>query len=680
MKKIYKFITLFLISGFLFSADSIKNAEYTFSMDRADIRAGETIVISADIIIKKGFYTYSSHPDLTLTPSYFEWIDTTLFSSLGIMNEPKPIVKFVEVLKMDVGKHINSVVLSQEIVLGNNVQPGQHILEGTFIYQVCDVTKCIPYWDDFSISINIGSGAPRAEYIRGVVTNYPSLDTYKKDSKLGTTSSAKESDESLFIFFFMALFAGLAALLTPCVFPMIPMTVAFFTGHEKNKSEAIRDAIIFGVSIVAIYTIVGIGVSVLFGAEVANDIATSAIANIIFFVIFFIFALSFLGAFEIVLPSSFVNKMNKNSEKGGLIGIFFMAFTLVLVSFSCTGPIVGSVLIESAQGEILKPIIGMLGFSLSFAIPFTLFAIFPEWMKSLPKSGGWLNSVKVVLGFLELALGIKFLSIADQAYHWGILDREVYLAIWIVIFFLMGIYLLGKLQLPHDTPIQKLSVTRLLLSICTFTFVVYMIPGMFGAPLKALSGYLPPMTTQDFDINRTMREQQFSSGGEAEEDNNFPTNPRFSSFLHLPHGISGFFDYDEARTYAREVNKPLFIDFTGHGCVNCRKMEEYVWADAGVLSRLKNDYIVVALYVDDKTTLPEDDWFTSSYDGKIKRTLGKQNFDLQIGTFNSNAQPYYVLLDNEENLLSEPRAYGLDINTFVDFLDDGKRKFEEIDN
>jgi len=680
MKKIYKFITLFLISGFLFSADSIKNAEYTFSMDRADIRAGETIVISADIIIKKGFYTYSSHPDLTLTPSYFEWIDTTLFSSLGIMNEPKPIVKFVEVLKMDVGKHINSVVLSQEIVLGNNVQPGQHILEGTFIYQVCDVTKCIPYWDDFSISINIESGAPRAEYIRGVVTNYPSLDTYKKDSKLGTTSSAKESDESLFIFFFMALFAGLAALLTPCVFPMIPMTVAFFTGHEKNKSEAIRDAIIFGVSIVAIYTIVGIGVSVLFGAEVANDIATSAIANIIFFVIFFIFALSFLGAFEIVLPSSFVNKMNKNSEKGGLIGIFFMAFTLVLVSFSCTGPIVGSVLIESAQGEILKPIIGMLGFSLSFAIPFTLFAIFPEWMKSLPKSGGWLNSVKVVLGFLELALGIKFLSIADQAYHWGILDREVYLAIWIVIFFLMGIYLLGKLQLPHDTPIQKLSVTRLLLSICTFTFVVYMIPGMFGAPLKALSGYLPPMTTQDFDINRTMREQQFSSGGEAEEDNNFPTNPRFSSFLHLPHGISGFFDYDEARTYAREVNKPLFIDFTGHGCVNCRKMEEYVWADAGVLSRLKNDYIVVALYVDDKTTLPEDDWFTSSYDGKIKRTLGKQNFDLQIGTFNSNAQPYYVLLDNEENLLSEPRAYGLDINSFVDFLDDGKRKFEEIDN
>tara|TARA_B110000438_G_scaffold110424_1_gene108338 strand:+ start:2369 stop:4411 length:2043 start_codon:yes stop_codon:yes gene_type:complete len=680
MTKLYKFITLFLISGFLFSADSIKNAEYTFSMDRADIRAGETIVVSADINIKKGFYTYSSHPDLTLSPSYFEWIDTTLFSSLGIMNEPKPIVRFVEAFGMDVGKHINSVVLSQEIVLANNAQPGQHILEGTFIYQVCDITKCIPHWDDFSISVNIESGAPRAEYIRDVITDYPSLDTYKKDSKLATTSSTEESDQSLFVFFFMALFAGLAALLTPCVFPMIPMTVAFFTGHKKDKSEAIRDAIIFGVSIVAIYTIVGIGVSVLFGAEVANDIATSAIANIIFFVIFFIFALSFLGAFEIVLPSSFVNKMNKNSERGGLIGIFFMAFTLVLVSFSCTGPIVGSVLIESAQGEILKPIIGMLGFSLAFAIPFTLFAIFPEWMKSLPKSGGWLNSVKVVLGFLELALGIKFLSIADQTYHWGILDREVYLAIWIVIFFLMGIYLLGKLQLAHDSPIGKLSVTRLLLSICTFTFVVYMIPGMFGAPLKALSGYLPPMTTQDFDINRMIREQEFSSRGGAEVDENFPSNPRFSSFLHLPHGLNGFYDYNEALAYAKEVNKPLFIDFTGHGCVNCRKMEEYVWADAGVLSRLKNDYIVVALYVDDKTTLPKDEWFTSIYDGKLKKTLGKQNFDLQIGTFNSNAQPYYVLLDNEENLLSEPRAYDLDINRFLDFLDNGKRKFEEIDN
>ena len=680
MKNIFIFTLLLFIPGSLLSADSMNNAEYSLSIDRTDIRSGETIVVSADITIKEGFYTYSSHPDLTLTPSHFEWIDTTLFSSIGIMNEPKPTIKFVELFQMDVGKHINSIILSQEIVLADDAKLGQHMLEGTFIYQVCDIKQCIPHWDDFSIPINIDDGAPRSKYIRDVITDYPALDLYKKDINSSSISLVQESNESLFIFFFMALLAGLAALLTPCVFPMIPMTVAFFTGHEKNRSDALRDAIIFGVSIIAIYTLVGIGVSVVFGAEVANDLATSAIANIIFFIIFFIFALSFLGAFEIVLPSSFVNKMNKNSEKGGLIGVFFMAFTLVLVSFSCTGPIVGSVLIESAKGEILKPIIGMLGFSLAFAIPFTLFAIFPEWMKSLPKSGGWLNSVKVVLGFLELALAIKFLSIADQTYHWGILDREIYLAIWIVIFSLMGVYLLGKLRLPHDSPFEKLGVPRLLLSICTFTFVVYMIPGMFGAPLKALSGYLPPMTTQDFNINKIIREQQFSSGSGIQIDENFPPNPRFSSFLHLPHGIKGFFDYDEAKNYARKVNKPLFIDFTGHGCVNCRKMEEYVWADKEVLNRLKNDYIVVALYVDDKTILPENEWFTSSYDGKIKKTIGKQNFDLQIGTFNSNAQPYYVLLDNEENLLSIPRAYNLDINSFVDFLDDAKIKFEEINN
>tara|TARA_B110000467_G_scaffold43670_1_gene40057 strand:- start:4174 stop:6213 length:2040 start_codon:yes stop_codon:yes gene_type:complete len=679
MTKLYKFISYFLISGFLLSADSNSKVEYVFSMDRSDLRTGETMILSADIEIEKGYHIYASHPNLTLTPSYFEWMDTTFFSSLGIMNEPKPIVKFVKSFNMDVGKHINSIVLYQEFILANNLKPGKYDIEGTFIFQVCDVTKCIPHWDDFTISVNVENGSPRPEFVRDVITEYPSLDIYKKNVKPDIYSKTEDQEDSLIAFFFMALLAGLAALLTPCVFPMIPMTVAFFTGQENGRSEAIRKASIFGLSIVAIYTFIGIGVSMLFGAEVANDIATSAIANIIFFIIFFIFALSFLGAFEIVLPSSFVNKMNKNANKGGLLGIFFMAFTLVLVSFSCTGPIVGSVLIKAAQGELLKPIIGMLGFSLAFAIPFTLFAIFPEWMQSLPKSGGWLNSVKVILGFLELALGLKFLSIADQAYHWGILDREVYLAIWIVIFSLMGIYLLGKIQLAHDSPIEKLTVTRLLLAICTFTFVVYMIPGMFGAPLKVLSGYLPPMTTQDFDLNRLIREQQNSSGNGRVTDENFPSNPRFSSFLHLPHGLNGFYDYNEALAYAKEVNKPLFVDFTGHGCVNCRKMEEYVWADDTVLNRLEDDYVVVALYVDDKTLLPENEWFTSTYDGKVKKTLGKQNFDLQIGTFNSNAQPFYVLLDNEEKQLMDPKAYDLDINAFINFLDEGKSKFEKND-
>jgi thiol:disulfide interchange protein DsbD len=316
----------------------------------------------------------------------------------------------------------------------------------------------------------------------------------------------------------------------------------------------------------------------------------------------------------------------------------------------------------------------MLGFSLAFAIPFTLFAAFPEWMQSLPKSGGWLNSVKVVLGFLELALSLKFLSVADQAYHWGLLDREVYLACWVVIFFLLGVYLLGKLRLPNDSPIKSISVSRLLMAVVTFSFVLYMIPGLFGAPLKALSGFLPPMTSQDFDLNRLVREQTWGTES-APQDQNFPDYPLYSDFLHLPHGLQGFFDYNEALTYAQEVNKPLFIDFTGHGCVNCRKMEEYVWSDPEVLKRMKNDFVVVALYVDDKSKLPEEKWVTSKFDGKVKKTLGKKNFNFQIERFNSNAQPYYVLLGNNENLLVDPRAYDLDINEFINFLDTGKQNY-----
>ena len=645
---------------------------YKIKLDNKVIRSGEVLSVLVDLKIEKNFYVYSSNPEKSLSPTEIEWEDSSLFEIVGILEEPIPQTKFSESLKMEIGYHNSEVNFSQKLKISEKLSPGNYKLNGTFIYQACDPIKCIPHWDDFSLEIDVEPGDARSSFIKDVVTDF-NLDN--ETEKLRSLSQAK-SISALIEFFLMAFLAGLAALLTPCVFPMIPMTVAFFTGKENSRTEAIKDATIFGLSIIFIYSVLGIGVSIIFGAEIANDIATSAVANIIFFIIFFIFALSFLGAFDIVLPSAFVNKVNNNADKGGLIGIFFMAFTLVLVSFSCTGPIVGTVLIESAKGEIIKPVIGMLGFSLSFAIPFTLFAIFPEWMQSLPKSGGWLNSVKVVLGFLELALGLKFLSIADQAYHWGILDREIYLAIWIVIFTLMGIYLLGKIQLAHDSPIEKLSVTRLSLAICTFTFVIYMIPGMFGAPLKGLSGYLPPMSTQDFNINKIVREQSASYNIKS-VDENFPSNPRFSSFLHLPHGINGFFSYKEGLEYAKEINKPLFIDFTGHGCVNCRKMEEYVWSDSNVLERLKNDFVVVALYVDDKTMLPEEEWYTSTYDNKVKKTLGKQNFDLQIERFESNAQPYYVLLDNNEKLLNTPTAYDVDVDRFIKFLDEGKNNFEK---
>jgi thiol:disulfide interchange protein DsbD len=375
------------------------------------------------------------------------------------------------------------------------------------------------------------------------------------------------------------------------------------------------------------------------------------------------------------LPHSWVNRIDRKADQGGLGGVFFMAATLTLVSFSCTFPIVGSVLVLSTQGQFIKPILGMFAFSMAFALPFSLFAAFPEWLKGLPKSGGWLNSVKVVLGFLELALGLKFLSVADQAYHWGLLDREVYLALWIVIFTMLGFYLLGKVRLPHDSKTESVGVSRLMLSILTFSFVVYLIPGLWGAPLKALSGYLPPITTHDFNLVKLLDETRTSNNYVAGDDKSICDIPKYSDLLKFPHGIRGYFDYDQALQCARQNGKPLFIDFTGHGCVNCREMEARVWSDPMVLQRLKNDFVVVALYVDDKMQLPESDWYVSDYDGKMKKTLGKQNADFQITRYNNNAQPFYVILDQNEQLLATPLAYNLDVQAFVEFLDGAKLEY-----
>jgi thiol:disulfide interchange protein DsbD len=391
------------------------------------------------------------------------------------------------------------------------------------------------------------------------------------------------------------------------------------------------------------------------------------------------FAASFLGMFEITLPGWMITKTDKQADRGGLTGAFFMAFTLVLVSFSCTGPLVGAILVESAGGAFLKPIVGMLGFSIAFALPFTLFAFFPSWLSNLPKSGGWLNSVKVVLGLIELALGLKFLSIADQTYHWGILDREIYLAIWIVIFAILGFYLLGKIKFANDSDVKHVSVPRLAMAIITFSFVVYLIPGMFGAPLKALSGYLPPQTTHDFDINKIVRDnlRVAEYGGDAADKKRLCDSPKFHEFLHLPHGLDGYFDYEQGMACAKKLNKPVFIDFTGHGCVNCREMEANVWADPRVLKRLRNDYVIIALYVDDKTKLPEQEWVRSEYDHKMKKTIGKKYADFQISRFGVNAQPYYVLLDHDGKMLTSPRAYDLNVDAFIEFLDDGLKSFEK---
>lgn len=437
---------------------------------------------------------------------------------------------------------------------------------------------------------------------------------------------------------------------------------------EGDRGKAIRTGIIYGLSIVGIYVVIGTVVAVVAGPAAANWLSTHWIPNTFFFLVFVIFAASFLGAFEITLPSWMVNKVDKQSDKGGLVGVFFMAFTIVLVSFSCTGPIVGSILVESAGGAFVKPLIGMLGFSLAFAIPFALFAIFPSMLNNLPQSGGWLNSVKVVLGFIELAFGLKFLSVADQTYHWGILDREIYIGLWIVIFALMGFYLLGKLKFSHDSDLPYISVPRLFMAILTFTFVVYLGAGLWGAPLKQLAGYLPPMHTHDFNLLGTDEENPGHGG----------ITPMYRDELHLPHGLRGYFDYDQGMEVARQLGKPVMLDFTGHGCVNCREMEARVWSEPRILNKIHNDYVLISLYVDDKTIkLPESEWYTSRYSGNTVKTLAKKNADIQACFFNSNSQPQYALLDNKGELLQPVRAYDLNRETYLAFLENGLQEFSK---
>jgi thiol:disulfide interchange protein DsbD len=508
------------------------------------------------------------------------------------------------------------------------------------------------------------AGAVKAEDVN--YQTYRGVEDGEGECKLKTFNGIKQNDsKSYWGFFVLAFISGLAALLTPCVFPMIPMTVSFFM-KDGSKAKAIRTGIIYGLSIIVIYVVVGTVVASLAGDSAANWLSTHWIPNVFFFLIFVIFAASFFGAFEIVLPSSWINKMDKKADQGGLAGVFFMAFTIVLVSFSCTGPIVGTILVESANGEILKPIIGMFGFSLAFAIPFTLFAIFPNWLNNLPQSGGWLNSVKVVLGFIELALGLKFLSVADQTYHWGILDREIYIALWIVIFFLMGVYLLGKIKFSHDSDLPFIKVPRLFFAIITFTFVVYLIPGLWGAPLKALAGYMPPMSTHDFNIL-------------ADEDDGISKlceKPKYADKLHLPHGLEGYFDFEQGMECARKLGKPVFVDFTGHGCVNCREMEAVVWPDKRVRKLLDEEYIIISLYVDDKTIkLPPDEQYVSKITGRKVTNLAKKNSDIQRCYFDANAQPQYVLLDNEGNMLQPSRNYNLDKDEYVEFLNNGLKEY-----
>ncbi|MCX6214007.1 cytochrome c biogenesis protein CcdA [Spirosoma sp.] len=669
---------------------------WSAKVDKQPAQVGDVVSIRIQVSIDQNWHVYSNDldPNIGPLPTTFKFPSSDAYTLVGKVTPVGVQEVYEEVWGAKVRQFENKAVFIQKVKL---LKPTA-TFSGTAEYMSCsskDGTCLPPAEADFSVAINASSAATApasptvasAPATASVVTSETAVaattpvETETKAASLTDTqidssvSKALAQPEatvedgtpaangSLWSFMLAAFLSGLVALLTPCVFPIIPATVSFFTNQQGGQWKAL----LYGAFIIGIYVLIGTVVSRFNGPAFANFVSTHWLPNILFFAIFFIFGLSFLGLFEIVLPNSLINKADAKSEQGGIAGIFFMAFTLVLVSFSCTGPIVGSLLVASAGGEVVKPILGMAAFSSAFAIPFTLFAAFPQWLKNLPRSGGWLNSVKVVLGFLELALALKFLSIADQVYHWGLLDREVFLSLWIVIFALIGFYFLGKLRLPHDSETKYISVQKLLLAIITLSFVVYMIPGLWGAPLKALSGYLPPETSQDFNLNNI----QVS----ASPASTLTETPKYSNLFHLPHGLQGFFDYKQALAYSKKVNKPIFIDFTGHGCVNCREMEARVWSDPTVMSRLQNDFVVLALYVDDKTELPEADWYTSTYDQKVKKTIGAQNADLQITKFNNNAQPHYCLVNSEGNLLVSPKNYDRDISHFVAFLDSGKAKF-----
>ncbi len=611
-----------------------------------------TVELKAEL--EDGWHIYVTDPALAFNPTTFEFAPSEGVSADGDLRSlSKAHIEKDELLMMEIGQYDNEAIFEQDFKAANGGE-----VKVAISYQACNAGSCLsPTTDEIVVSLGEASAA-KAE-IKSV-----------KDAA---------GNGSLWSLIIEAILWGFAALLTPCVFPMVPMTVSFFMKNSGSAARGRINASLYGLFIIALYTLpiaILIIITRVAGgdavtADIFNWLATHWLPNIIFFVVFMIFAASFFGAFEITMPSALVNKSDAQSDKGGIGGIFFMALTLVLVSFSCTGPIVGSVLIKSTSGEVWSPIVTMLAFSTAFALPFTLFAFFPSLLQKLPKSGGWLNSVKVVLGFVEVALGFKFLSVADQVYHWNLLDREVYLAIWIVVFSLLGLYLLGKIKFAHDSEVKHLSVGRLALAIGVFTFVVYMIPGMWGAPLKALSGYLPPLSSQDFVIEKYATATTSSSNSEIDIN-----SAKYSDFLHLPHNLKGFFDMKEAEAYAAKVGKPIFIDFTGHGCVNCREMEARVWADPTVQQILRDEYVIVALYTDDKMPLPESDWVTAE-NGKVLKTLGKVNANYALTRFGVNAQPYYVLQGNEGKILCEPRGYDLSVEGFIEFLRKGVEEYKK---
>jgi thiol:disulfide interchange protein len=670
-KSLFVVLLLVFFSGASF-AQILNPVKWTFSSKKINDTVAELYLKAT---IDKGWHVYSQYiPENGPVPTSFTFEKSKDYQTIGKVIEPKPIVEFDPNFDMQLKFFAKSAVFVQKIKM-LSMKP--FTVKGKLEFMCCDDKQCLPPSEiEFSFKLEGATKSAVKVDTATVNTVIAKSDTTKADT-LNTKNAVTSGDndiksKSFWWIFVMGFLGGLLALFTPCVFPMIPMTVSFFIKRSEKKLKGVRDAMKYGLSIIFIYVVLGLGITLIFGADKLNSMSTNAWANLFFFVLLIVFSAAFFGAFELQLPAKWVNAMDSKADKvGGFLGIFFMAFTLVLVSFSCTGPIIGTLLVDAAvSGNTLGPFMGMFGFSLALAIPFSLFAIFPSWLHSMPKSGGWLNSVKVVLGFLELALALKFLSTADLVSHWGILDREVFLVLWIVIFTMLGFYLLGKMKFAHDTELKHISVPRLFMALFSFSFALYMVPGLWGAPLKAISAFSPPQATQDFDLTR---------GKHIYASSDTITKKKYSNLFHCPHDLNCFFDYDEGLAVAKKAKKPVFIDFTGHGCVNCRNMEIKVWSDERVLKILNEDYIMISLYVDDKTDLPVNEQYTSNSGGMEKtiKTIGNKWSDLQASKYGTNSQPFYVLLDNEGKQLVTPHAFDLDIDAYVKFLEDGVKEFKK---
>ena len=652
--------------------------KWTFSVDNVVGQEAE-LVFSAEIDYP--WHLYSAHlpagGPIATKPWYDESDNYTLVDE--IVESPKAKVKYDAGFQMDVGTLAGKAEFRQKVKFKDD---GTQTISGEIEFQVCDDEVCLPPKSvSFAFGVKFEGAAAASEEIVHVeagteteelvteatgTEEEPAVETAAADSESTVAGvPALEDEKSLWRFFWLAFGLGLLALLTPCVFPMIPMTVSFFMQGTQSKARGIFRGLIFGISIMAIYTLLGVIVSVSnVGPNAANALSTHWIPNLIFFALFMVFAFSFFGMFELVLPSSWSNKADSQVDKGGLGGVFFLALTTVLVSFSCTGPIVGALLVEAAGGLALKPILGMFGFGLAFAIPFTLFAIFPSWLKGLPKSGGWLNAVKVVLGFIVLAFSMKFLLALDPTNK--ILTRELYLAVWIVLFSMLGAYFLGKIKFAHDSDLPHVSVPRLLLSVASFTFVIYLFLGLFGYELKTISPLLPPKSPNGLDL--TQRAVYSGAPMSAADSHEECTPVKYADMFHMPFGLKGFYSLEEGLACAKASGKPVLIDFKGHFCSNCKKMEAAVWSDPQVLRVLREDYVIVALYTDDRTKLPESEWYTSEVDGKVKKTIGQQNIDFEIANFRTNTIPLYVIMDADGNVVGQPKGTDLDVQSYLSWL------------